>query len=622
MTTSDSLQVLITDRDRKLCHSLSGVLEATGYRVDCLIGPLTPLELRRHVPDLLLIDVPASAATEIDLLRRLSLQRSAKHLPIIVITEDPRLEFELLDVFDVLPKPLDEERLLEDLALLKARRGDPGPYPSLNEVDLALFRDYLVSHSGLHFDRRNALLLERGLQRRMRALRSPSYRDYLGYLEHHRESRQELKKLLGLLTIGETYFFRYLAHFELLREVIIPELMERNRHTRRLRIWCAGCSTGEEPYSVAMLIRERFPQLLDWQLEILGTDINKRALGAARIASYGLRALRATDPAYREAYFQIEGERFRLLSTIREMVRLEYLNLRSGPFPGAADHPLDLIFCRNVMIYFQPETIQEIIEQMAKVLQPGGYLLLGHAETLIGVRHDFSRVQYGGGFVYRLQEVPAAPPPVPQPPRIRVQPPLPAASPPKPAPLPAPPKPAADPADEAVPEVPDLAEIYAQAVAAYEQEKFKTASQSYAILLRHKPDHVGALVGYGFLLANRGEYREALDYCLRAQQVDDLYPESYFLKGLILEMEEAPEEALVEYRRALLLDMHLIMPHYALSRVLRCLGRLREAARELRNTLRLLERLPAGHNLVYGGGWTPAALAEQCRRDLAQFGEH
>ncbi len=598
------------------------MLEATGYRVDCLIGPLTPLELRRHAPDLLLIDVPASAATEIDLLRRLSLKRSANHLPIIVITEDPRLEFELLDVFDVLPKPLDEERLLEDLALLKARRGDPGPYPSLNEVDLALFRDYLVSHSGLHFDRRNALLLERGLQRRMRALRSPSYRDYLGYLEHHRESRQELKKLLGLLTIGETYFFRYLAHFELLREVIIPELMERNRHTRRLRIWCAGCSTGEEPYSLAMLIRERFPQLLDWQLEILGTDINKRALGAARTASYGPRALRATDPAYREAYFQTEGERFRLLPAIRDMVHFEYLNLRSGPFPGAADHPLDLIFCRNVMIYFQPETIQEIIEQMAKLLQPGGYLLLGHAETLIGVRHDFSRVQYGGGFVYRLQEVPAAPLPVPsaspgprsatvtggvayrsrhrcRPRRNRLR--IPPTRPSRrsrtwPKSMPRPSRPTS-------------------------RKNLKQRLISYAILLRHKPDHVGALVGYGFLLANRGEYREALDYCLRAQQVDDLYPESYFLKGLILEMEEAPEEALVEYRRALLLDMHLIMPHYALSRVLRRLGRLRETARELRNTLRLLERLPAGHSLVYGGGWTPAALAEQCRRDLAQFGE-
>ena len=104
--------------------------------------------------------------------------------------------------------------------------------------------------------------------------------------------------------------------------------------------------------------------------------------------------------------------------------------------------------------------------------------------------------------------------------------------------------------------------------------------------------------------------------------MDDLYPESYFLKGLILEMEDAPEAALVEYRRALLLDMQLVMPHYALSRVLRRLGRQREAARELRNTLRLLERLPNGRDLVYGGGWTPAALADQCRRELAQYGEN
>ncbi len=319
MNTAKDLEILIVDRDRELCRSLSGVLEATGCRVHCLVAPLPLGELRRQAPDLLLIDVPADAGQEIDLLRRLGLQRSAHHLPVIVISEDPKLEYELLDVFDVLAKPLDEDRLLENLALLKARRGNPGPYPSLGEVDLALFRDYLVSHSGLHFDRRNALLLERGLQRRMRALRSPSYRDYLSYLEHHRESRQELKKLLGLLTIGETYFFRYLAHFELLREVVIPEVLERNRHSRRLRIWSAGCSTGEEPYSIAMLLRERFPQLRDWQVEILGTDINKQSLAAARAGSYGPRALRVIEPNYRQTYFTVRG----------------------GPLPGRAGDPRD-----------------------------------------------------------------------------------------------------------------------------------------------------------------------------------------------------------------------------------------------------------------------------------------
>ncbi|AMV70794.1 CheR family methyltransferase [Desulfuromonas sp. DDH964] len=610
------LQVLIVDRDAELCQALSGLLEASGHRVRCLRGALTLSELRRQTPDLLLIDVPGAEGEEVDLLRRLSLQRSTLHLPIIVTANDPRLEFELLDVFDVLPKPLDEERLLEDLAQLAARRSPPGPYPGLTEVDLALFRDFLVTHSGLHFDRRNALLLERGLQRRMRALRSTGYRDYLGYLEANQESRQELKKLLGLLTIGETYFFRYLAHFELLREVIIPEVISRNRHNRSLRIWSAGCSTGEEPYSLAMLLHAQFPQLRDWRLEILGTDINKRSLAAARAGLYGGRALRATEAAYRDAYFRAEGSHFRIVPEIRAMVHFGYLNLRTGLYPGrAAAQPLDLIFCRNVMIYFQPETTQEIINRMAGVLRPGGYLLLGHAETLLNLRHDFARVQYGGGFVYRLPE-PGAPPPPPSgnlaAPKIDpiVRRPV------LPPPLPEPPSQAAGGGDQ---DPPDLAEIYARAVAAFDEENFKTASQNYAILLRHKPEHVGGLVGYGFLLANRGDYQEALEYCQRAQQVDDLYPESYFLMGLIREMEDNPEEALLEYRRALLLDMNLIMPHYALSRVFRRLGRLQEAAREVRNTLRLLERLPAGRKLVYAGSWTPQKLARECRRELEQY---
>lgn len=353
--------------------------------------------------------------------------------------------------------------------------------------------------------------------------------------------------------------------------------------------------------------------MLDWQLEILATDVNKRALTSARAACYGKRALRATDESYRQRYFTPEEERYRLNPTIRDRVRFRYLNLKTGPFPEAGEEPFDLIFCRNVLIYFQPDTTRQVVAGLARALRPDGYLFLGHAETLLNVHHDFARVQHGGGFFYRLSphSPTASPPKVPVPPAPRPVPPPAITRPPE---LP-PPTPKKPPAAEPV----DLAEIYVAAKQAFEDENFKTASQNYAILLRHNPDHVGALVGYGFLLANRGDYQEALEYCERALAVDDLYPEAYFLRGLIREMESSPEEAVAEYRKVLLLDMSQVMPHYYLSRVYRQLGRVRDAERELRNTLRLLERLPEDRPLVYAGGMQPATLASHCLRELAQL---
>ncbi len=620
--TAASLRILLVDQDPGLGHSLTGLLTAAGHRVDCQVAPPTLDRLRNPAPDLLVMEIPDSTSPALDLLRRLDLLRKGPRPAVIVTASDPALEFELLDVFDVLPKPLNEERLLEDVALLAARRGEPPNYPRLGEVDLGLFREYLASRSGLHFDRRNALLLEHGLRRRMRAIRSSSYRDYLGYLERHGEDRQELKKLLGLLTVGETYFFRYQAHFQALRETVLPELIGRNRERRVLRIWSAGCSTGEEPYSIAMLLKDKFPQLDDWQVDILATDVNKRALSAARLGSYGPRSLRATPEPFRKKYFRALADTggLQLDPDIRRRVTFAYLNLQPGPYPTLGEEPFDLIFCRNVMIYFHPETTRRIVARIAGMLRPGGYLFLGHAETLQQVSREFCRLQLGGGFYYRRlasEPEPANPesgrPQVlPWPARREHLPAAPTA--------PSGVSRAASPAEPSI-DPADLVELYAAAVTALEQENYDLASRNYAILLRHQPENVGALVGLGFLLANRGEAGQALEMCQRAQAVDDLYPESYLLLGLIRELEGRPRAAVSEYRRALLLDMSLIMPHYHLSRLFQFLDRPRDAARELRNTLRLLERMAPACAIPFSGGVLCGTLTDHCHRLLAKLAE-
>jgi len=619
----NDFHVLIVDQDRLLCQMLEPLLAQTGCRVDCLSGTISPFSAIRDLsPDLVIMEIISSNVQGLETLRRLESRRTAEKIPVIVTSPRPELEYELPDVFDFLPQPLDHQRLLEDITLLAnqtARRGAV-PYPSLNDEELGFFQEYLVTHSGLHFDRRNIKLLERGLMRRMRAINAKDYGDYYRYLTTYRDSREELKKLLALLTVGETFFFRYLAHFEGLIHQVVPELLERNRREKTLRIWSAGCSTGEEPYSIAMVLQEHFPQLSEWQVSILATDINKQSLRKARQGIFGARALRVTDPFYRDRYFRPVGSEFQLDERIRKMVRFSYLNLQTGRYPneenGTTD--LDILFCRNVLIYFGLPTTRMIIEKFTKCLQPMGFFFLGHAETLMSISGRFQRIQNHGGFYYRLQ---AEGKPVAKPmPKPAIPAPKPVVKPPTP-PLPTPkaedrvPIPAAV---EEKPQDPDIAELFQQAEQAFNRENFKTASQNYDIILRHDGKHVGSLIGKGFIHANQGEFDEALNYCRKALEANDLCPPAYFLRGLISELKDDLPLAVDEYRKALLLAMDFIMPHYNLSKVFRRLGRSEEGRRELKNTLRLLERAQDEAIIPYSGGLSRAVFLEICRDEAAQ----
>lgn len=614
----EGFRVLIIDDDRHSCRELAEAVERRGFAVQCVTHGDNPVGLIRELhPDVVVLDISPTEDRGLDTLRRLETSRTLQKVPIIVLSRQADLEYELLDAFDFLPKPVDRERLLEDLDLLvrNPSRSATAPYPPLAEEERLRFQDYLIRHSGLHFEERNLKTLERGLMRRMRALRSVGYREYFQYLEKFAERRQELKKLLGLLTIGETYFFRYLAQFEGLWQKVLPELILRNRDSRTLRLWSAGCSTGEEPYTMAILLEEHFPELRDWDVRILGTDINHRALKKAREGFYRPRALRITEPHYLRRYFRPVGSGYELAPHLRKQVRFDYLNLQTGAYPAAENGTaeVDLIFCRNVMIYFRLSTIRQIVERFTRCLCPGGYLFLGHAETLTNISDRFRRVTWTGGFFYRLGAEPgeAAEPerPVFDPSLAPARPAVPALPPelPKRA-VPVPPAPPA----------PDPEEAFQEAREAFFREDFSVAAGKYDIVLRHSPRHVGALVGKGFILANRGDYHGALEYCARALQVDDLTADAYFLSGLIRELEENWAAAAAEYRKALLLDLDFIMPHYHLSRVYRRLTKMRDALRELVNTMRLLEKTAEEAIIPLSGGLSREVFLEVCREELSR----
>ncbi|MCM2264786.1 MAG: tetratricopeptide repeat protein, partial [Desulfuromonadales bacterium] len=597
-----SFPIHIIDNGMALCREVRGWLEQAGHTVVCSQPTRALLTaLAANPPGLVIVSMTNAADPGYDFYQRLSSHRHLRHLPVIVISEDPDLEYELLDVYDFQARPFDRARLLNSVARTSALAPvQLAGHFSVKQLDP--FTELLNQHSGLHFSANNWRLLERGLQRRMQALQMTAPQRYFDYLSRSQDNQDEFNKLVGLLTVGETCFFRYRAHHDALVNTVLPALLERTAQSRRLRFWSAGCSTGEEPYSLAMKLLENFPQLRDWDVQILATDINKRSLRQAREGIYRERALRQVEPRYRERYFHQAGDHFILDQKVRSLVRFAYLNLQVGPFPDPTNGTagLDLIFCRNVLIYFRSETMRKIVARFADCLNSDGYLLLGHAETLQYVSDRFQRHHQHGAFFYQLKTPQAVKPvslPVRPEPAPPVSPPLPPvplllAVPSQPSAVSSPPSPFLSPVPP-----PDPEELYRQAMAAFDREEFAAAESWFAQVLALAPEHALALVGKGLLCANQGRHDEARQWCARAIRYDDLCPAAYLLRGLILDMEEQLERALVEYQKVLWLDRDFVMAHYLSAKIHGRLGQTEQQGRALRNAIRALEK-PSATDII------------------------
>jgi len=208
-------------------------------------------------------------------------------------------------------------------------------------------------------------------------------RDYLKLLGSNvSAAMHEWNELASLLTTGESYFFRDSGQFALLRNRILPELVERNRNLRRLRIWSAGCASGEEPYSISILLNELIRSGEGWRILILGSDINRQAIHKAKNGLYTAWSFRQVEPALRDTYFALRKTNWEIDGKIRARVNFTQCNLVSDPFPSRSNemHDMDLILCRNVFIYFDPETVARVVDKFTETLNDGGYLLTGHGE--------------------------------------------------------------------------------------------------------------------------------------------------------------------------------------------------------------------------------------------------
>lgn len=277
-----------------------------------------------------------------------------------------------------------------------------GPEIQMNLEEFRLFRDFVYQHCGLHFTEDSKYLLEKRLGKRLQQHNLKTFKDYYYLLRYSPLKDQELTEVVDLLTTNETYFFREDFQLRTFREEILPELraVKERAGNRHLRIWSAGCSSGEEPYTIAMILLDQ-PWLRDWRVEVIGTDISQRVLQMARQGVYGESAFRSTDADYRQRFFTTEPDgRARVRDEVRRLVTVSHLNLFDTARVALLGR-MDIVFCRNVIIYFDVNGKKKVIDTFFQRLHPEGFLLLGHSESLINVTTAFRLRHFKHDMVYQ-----------------------------------------------------------------------------------------------------------------------------------------------------------------------------------------------------------------------------
>jgi len=267
--------------------------------------------------------------------------------------------------------------------------------------EFRLLRDFVYQHCGLNFTEDSKYLLEKRLGRRLQTHNLQNFRDYYYFLRYKPEKDQELSEVIDLLTTNETYFFREDYQLRTFAEEILPEIRARKEASgdRQLRIWSAGCSSGEEPYTLAMILLELgWPD--NWRVEIIGTDISQRVLQLARLGEYGETSFRNTDAAVKNRFFTESGGRYRVNDEVKKLVTISHLNLFDHSRIALLGR-IDVVFCRNVIIYFDADGKRKVIESFFQRLQPEGYLLLGHSESLINLSTAFQLRHFKHDMVYQ-----------------------------------------------------------------------------------------------------------------------------------------------------------------------------------------------------------------------------
>lgn len=478
----------------------------------------------------------------------------------------------------------------------KTRPGDSAGHKSILSPDLSpeeftLFRDYIAEHSGLYLDESKMDSLRISLLARTT---HHDLRSYLEYLDFMRKTPDEFNELLSLITNNETSFFRYPAQFDTLR-ALLPEVMARKAATdRQIRIWSAGCSTGEEPYSIGMTLLDFLGDDVSWRIEVLGTDVSKRALAICDLGEYGDKAVKHMDERYLRTYMDKCDSGWCVRPEVRRAVSFGYQNLIKEPYPLAVMGNWDIIFCRNVTIYFKPESTKRVIRNFHQSLNPGGYLFVGHSETLSTMSADFKTKQVGEVFVYQKEE--------------------------------------GEPAEStrshktSAPQAGNKKTGPSEVVVglfneAHEQFKLGNLDNALPLLERVRaqdPRNADVHLILAYVYANKGDYAKATAACRTALELAPLSARGHYFLGVIYSKEGLIDEAENEFKKTLYIDSNFALAHLNLANIYRAQGKSDLARRSYHNAVDLLLKEPQGEWMEFLDGFMGDMVLEMARRGLKE----
>jgi chemotaxis protein methyltransferase CheR len=275
--------------------------------------------------------------------------------------------------------------------------------PELKMEDFVLFRDFVHEKTGIFFAENKMYLVKNRLANRMAQLGIKNYKDYF-YMVKYDTSNTEFSALINLLTTNETSFFRNLPQLQAFSDEVLPLVLKSKNATnnKNLRIWSAACSSGEEPYTLSMMIMEKFHDYAKFNIEIIANDIAESVLQAARKGIYHELSLRTTPQYYTDKYFTKKGSVYYLNDIVKKMVKFSQINLLDQSKMSLMKD-VDIIFCRNVTIYFSEDAKKKVAKSFYSSLAKGGYYFIGHAESLHGITKSFKLVYLKNGLVYQKE---------------------------------------------------------------------------------------------------------------------------------------------------------------------------------------------------------------------------
>ncbi len=455
----------------------------------------------------------------------------------------------------------------------------------LTSEALIKLSEHLAQHMGINFSTDRLSDLKKKMTVLAEAFDFDDLDEFAQWLLSDSLDREQIELLADFLTVGETYFFRDPKAFLVLEEEILPHLIGARQHAKFLRMWSAACCTGEEPYSIAMILKKMIPDIENWQIKILATDINQTFLKRAEEGSYSEWSFRATPNNFKEQYFtQRKNGRYQIDPEIKKMVQFEWMNLaESDLLSEPAYSCMDIIFCRNVLIYFSVDHAKQIISRLNNCLITNGYLFVSPNELPVTSDVGFQSLHRPGAIILQKSNQ-LTPHKLVDSREVT--------------------------GTDATDQIKSIAEpmpSLEEAQSFYNRALYQEAAEVLLERCRNGGDF-SSLVLLAKSLANHSDLKNALKWCDRAIKANRLNAATHYLRATILQEQGAIVEAMHSLRQSLLMDSNFVVAEFNLGILLRQTGHDKDAQRHFRAALKLLSNYHDNDILPESEGTTASGM--------------